>query len=161
MLDSEQKFTPEAYALFEEWFDHFKDPEKEALTKDSTKRFIFEVTGEVSSGGDDRVDKLFKQVAKKDKDLVFKEEFIEFYRAAAGNYSGGNAVYENMENMLVRSDMKKYTEMVADDDDKKEEMPRHMISADQEQFEILLSLLERNDETTQDVWNLVRSLATN
>ena len=63
--------------------------------------------------------------------------------------------------MLVRSDMKKYTEMVADDDDKKEEMPRHMISADQEQFEILLSLLNRNDETTQDVWNLVRSLATN
>ena len=50
--------------------------------------------------------------------------------------------------MLVRSDMKKYTEMVADDDDKKEEMPRHMISADQEQFEILLSLLNRNDETT-------------
>ena len=71
-------------------------------------------------------------MAKKDKDLVFKEEFIEFYRAAAGNFSGGNAVYENMENMLVRSDMKKYTEMVADDDDKKEEMPRHMISADQE-----------------------------
>ena len=124
------QFIPEAYALFDEWFDHFKDHEKDALTKDSTKRFIFEVTGEVLGGSDDRIDKLFKQVAKKDKDLVYREEFIEFYRSAACNVSGGNAVYENIENMLVRSDLKRYTEMVADDADKKEEMPRHMISAD-------------------------------
>ena len=35
------QFIPEAHALFDEWFDHFKDHEKDALTKDSTKRFIF------------------------------------------------------------------------------------------------------------------------
>ena len=54
------QFIPEAHALFDEWFDHFKDHEKDALTKDSTKRFIFEVTGEVLGGSDDRIDKLFK-----------------------------------------------------------------------------------------------------
>jgi hypothetical protein len=34
-----------------------------------------------------------------------------------------------MENMLFRSDMKRYTDMVVDDADRKEEMPRHLISA--------------------------------
>ena len=51
--------------------------------------------------------------------------------------------------------------MVEEDASKKEEMPRHMISADEEQFNILMGLLDRNDETTSDVWNLIRSLATN
>ena len=41
------------------------------------------------------------------------------------------------------------------------EMPRHTLSANQEQFQALFSLLDRNDETTQNVWNLVRMLATN
>ena len=109
MIDpSTNQFIPEAYAIFNEWFDHFKDPEKDALTKETTKRFIFEVTGEIMGPSDDRTDKLFKANAKRDKDLVFREEFIEFYRSASASGSG-NAVYENMENMLIRSDMKKYT----------------------------------------------------
>ena len=66
-----------------------------------------------------------------------------------------------MENMLFRSDMKRYTDMVVDDADRKEEMPRHLISANEEHFNTLMALLNRNDETTTDVWNLVRSLATN
>ena len=51
--------------------------------------------------------------------------------------------------------------MVEEDASKKEEMPRHMISADEEQFNVLMDLLNRNDESTTDVWNLIRSLATN
>ena len=57
--------------------------------------------------------------------------------------------------------MKRYTDMVVDDADRKEEMPRHLISANEEHFNTLMALLNRNDETTTDVWNLVRSLATN
>ena len=41
------------------------------------------------------------------------------------------------------------------------EMPRHTLSANQNQFQALLSLLERNDEASENVWNLVRMLATN
>mmetsp|Transcript_394 Transcript_394/g.567 ORF Transcript_394/g.567 Transcript_394/m.567 type:complete len:143 (-) Transcript_394:494-922(-) len=40
-------------------------------------------------------------------------------------------------------------------------MPRYTISANQEQFSTLFSLLDRGDETSSDVWNLVRMLATN
>ena len=71
MIDPKTKqFIPEAHAIFDEWFDHFKDHEKDALTKETTKRFIYEVTGEILSLSDDRVEKLFKANAKKDKDLL-------------------------------------------------------------------------------------------
>ena len=41
------------------------------------------------------------------------------------------------------------------------EMPRHTLSSNQEQFQALFGLLDRNDDTSEDVWNLVRMLATN
>ena len=40
-------------------------------------------------------------------------------------------------------------------------MPRYTLSANQGQFDALFSLLDRNDETSADVWTLVRMLATN
>ena len=43
----------------------------------------------------------------------------------------------------------------------KNEMPRHTLSANQDQFQALFSLLDRNDEASEDVWSLVRMLATN
>ena len=69
------------------------------------KRFIFEVTGEIMGPSDDRTTNLFKKQAKRDKDLLYREEFIEFYRSASATGSG-DAVFQNMENMLFRADMK-------------------------------------------------------
>lgn len=40
-------------------------------------------------------------------------------------------------------------------------MPRYTLSANQDQFQTLFSLLDRNDESSVEVWNLVRMLATN
>ena len=40
-------------------------------------------------------------------------------------------------------------------------MPRYTMSAKEEVFTALLTLLDRNDESSHDVWNLIRMLATN
>lgn len=40
-------------------------------------------------------------------------------------------------------------------------MPRYTLSANQDQFQALIDLLDRNDEATSSVWDLVRMLATN
>lgn len=40
-------------------------------------------------------------------------------------------------------------------------MPRYTLSANQEQFQALIDLLDRNDEASASVWDLVRMLATN
>ena len=61
----------------------------------------------------------------------------------------------------MRLDLKKVSEIVEEIDYAEHEMPRFTISDNQEQFQQLLALLDRNDESSQGVWNLVRMLATN
>jgi len=66
-----------------------------------------------------------------------------------------------MEHHFVRKDCKKMSDVMEETALKKEEMPRYVISAQQDQFNTLMNLLKRNDETSPDVWNLIRSLYTN
>jgi hypothetical protein len=40
-------------------------------------------------------------------------------------------------------------------------MPRHRLSHNQAQFDTLMSLLDRNDGTSEIVWSLIRMLETN
>ena len=40
-------------------------------------------------------------------------------------------------------------------------MPRYLISENKDQFNRLMDLLNRNDETSPRVWELIRSLSTN
>lgn len=88
------------------------------------------------------------------------QDFLRFYYVAA---SGANlkAVQSNLKNHNVRLDLKKMSEVVDDVSYAQHEMPRYTLSANQEQFQTLLSLLDRNDESTEDVWDLIRMLATN
>ena len=61
----------------------------------------------------------------------------------------------------MRLDLKKLSEVEEEVDFAENEMPRHTMSANQDQFQSLLNLLDKNDEASQDVWDLVRMLATN
>ena len=85
---------------------------------------------------------------------------MNFYKDAASGTTL-KAVYSNLKNHNVRVDLKKMSEVVEEVDYAEHEMPRYSLSANQEQFQTLLSLLDRNDESSQDVWELVRMLATN
>lgn len=40
-------------------------------------------------------------------------------------------------------------------------MPRYKISKNQDQFDLLISLLDRQDEASQASWDLIQMLATN
>ena len=96
-----------------------------------------------------------------DKDgSITLTEFWQFYYDAA---SGPNLkiVQSNLKHHNVRLDLKKVSEIVEEIDYAEHEMPRFTISDNQEQFQQLLALLDRNDESSQGVWNLVRMLATN
>lgn len=44
---------------------------------------------------------------------------------------------------------------------KKQEMPRFTLSYNQDHFDTLLNLCNRNDESSVKVWELIRMLATN
>ena len=55
----------------------------------------------------------------------------------------------------------KLSDIIEENESPKEEMPRYIISATQEYFNRLRELLDRNDEASPLIWDLVRSLVTN
>ena len=71
------------------------------------------------------------------------------------------SVYENMEAMYIRKDLKKYAEIEEQNAAPQNEMPRYLISENKAHFNRLMDLLNRNDETSPRVWDLIRSLSTN
>ena len=131
------------------------------MTPQSAIRFILGATNEFCTVDDKRIKGIFSNYAKKDPtgETLEREEFLKFYYMAAKDKI--KSVHENLENQFIRKDLKKYSEIFEETALKKEEMPRYMMSAQQEQFSKLMDLLNRNDETSLDVWNLIRSLATN
>ena len=65
--------------------------------------------------------------------------------AASGNNI--KAVQSNLKNHNVRLDLKKMADVVDGLDFEQNEMPRYTLSANQEQFNTLFSLLDRNDDS--------------
>ena len=155
------RLTPKAYKIFNEWYDLYKDPEKEKMTKTSACRFILGVTNEFCKEDDKRITSIFSNYAKNDTtgESLDREEFLKFYYMAAKDKI--KSVHENLEHSFIRTDLKKYSEIVEETAYSKTEMPRYMISGEQKQFDKLMNLLNRNDEASPHVWNLIRSLATN
>ena len=66
------------------------------------------------------------------------------------------ACYENLQNMNVRPDLLKLSEVVDTAlFDSKTLMPRFALQANEEQYQILWGLLAREDETSEGVWSLI------
>ena len=123
-------------------------------------RFISGATKQSCGPEDSRVDTILKTYdTDKDESLTIPD-FLKFYYVAASG-SLLKAVHSNLKNHNVRLDLKKMSEIVDDVQYAEADMPRHTLSANQEQFQSLIRLLDRNDEASEDVWNLVRMLATN
>jgi len=131
------------------------------MTKASATKFILGVTNEPAKEDDKRIASIFSQYAKKDEtqDTLDRDEFLLFYYTAANTKIA--SVHENLENMFIRTDLKKYSEVTEETSYLKEQMPRLTISSNQDQFNKLIELLNRNDDASIDVWNLIRSLSTN
>lgn len=138
----------------------YKDPETGSMDAKNVAAFIAGATKQPCTKDDSRVEHIMsKYDGDKDGQLTL-DDFLGFYLDAASG-SALKAVQQNLKNHNVRLDLKKMSDVVEQIDYAKNEMPRHTLSANQEQFQALFSLLDRNDETSEDVWNLVRMLATN
>lgn len=72
------QLTPEARAIFEDWFETFS---KDGLMrKEDTVAFIRSCTEDNCSINDNRVTNLFRDYDNDNDGCVTKEEFVEFYR---------------------------------------------------------------------------------
>ena len=71
--------SPKALKIFSDWYDTYKDPEKEKMTKTSALRLITDICQEGAFKEDDkRVTKLFGEYAKIDPagETLEREEFL-------------------------------------------------------------------------------------
>lgn len=61
----------------------------------------------------------------------------------------------------MRTDLVKLCDVYEDSYFQNDEMPRRTLSHNQAQFDVLMKLLDRNDESALEVWELIRMLETN
>ena len=164
LIDPKTKeLVPRAAEIFTEWY-HLYNNEAGLLDAAGVAAFISGATKQTCTRGDNRVTTIVTKYANtgtKEAPALDVAAFLLFYKDAASNAGTLKAVYSNLKNHNVRVDLKKMSEVVEEVDYAAHEMPRHTLSANQEQFGTLLSLLDSNAEYSQDVWELVRMLATN
>ena len=109
---------------------------------------------------DEHVDKIIAQFDTDDDKCIDLDGFLNFYYDACKG-PGIQNVRKNIKAHNVRADLKRMSEIYEDVTFSETEMPRFTLSANQQQFQALFNLLDRNDDASEDVWNLVRMLATN
>ena len=146
---STRTLVPRAKEIFSEWYDIYKNQQTGLMQAENVGRFIAGATKQTCLANDSRVENI---VAKYDTDKdgqIDLEDFLKFYYdAAAGTPGQLKAVQSNLKNHNVRLDLKKMSEIVEDTDFAESDMPRFTLSANQNQFDALFNLLDRNDEAS-------------
>ena len=151
------QLTEKAKEIFNEWFDMYSDNGK--MTKETCSLFIKGCTGEQPSPNDDRIGTLFKMYDSNNDGFIEREEFLLFYQISSKNKP--ETVRENLRSHNIRNDLKKLSEVTEESTFQTEDMPRYRISRNQQQFDLLISLLDRQDKVSEASWDLIQMLATN
>jgi hypothetical protein len=129
------------------------------MTKDTCALFIKGCTGETPPANDDRILNLFKTYDPNNDGKIERADFMIFYETSARNKP--DTVRENLRSHNIRNDLKKLSEVTEESSFKTEDMPRFKISKNQDQFDLLISILDRPDSASQASWDLIQMLATN
>jgi hypothetical protein len=129
------------------------------MTKETCSLFIKGCTGEQPGVNDERILGVFNQYDSNKDGRIEKSEFLQFYENASR--SKPETVRENLKAHNVRADLKKLSEIQEESSFSAQDMPRFKISENQEYFDKLMVLLDREDSVSQTSWDLIQMLATN
>lgn len=141
LIGPDGKLTEKLRSIFNEWFDMYSD-DKDGMTKETCALFIKGCTGEYPNTNDERIMNLFKVYDTNGDGRIERSEFLTFYENAARGK--GETVRENLRAHNIRNDLKKLSEIHEDSSFASEEMPRLKISKNQQYFDLLMSLLDKN-----------------
>lgn len=142
-----RKLTARAEEIFTEWFHLYKDSSSDLMDASNVAAFIAGATKQTCLKDDNRVEHILNKYDTDKDGAITLTEFLTFYYDAASGTSL-KAVQQNLKNHNVRLDLKKISELVEEVAFNQSEMPRYTLSANQEQFNALFNLLDRNDETS-------------
>lgn len=158
MIGTDNKLTEKAKQIFNEWFDMYSD-EQGGMTKETCSKFIKGCTNEQPLPNDERIVGMFKAYDTNNDGRIERAEFLTFFEIACRGKP--DTVRDNLKHHNIRNDLKKLSEITEESSFETEEMPRFKISKNQEQFNLLISMLDRQDEASQASWDLIQMLSTN
>lgn len=133
--------------------------EQGAMTKETCSKFIKGCTGEQPLPNDERIITMFKIYDANNDGRIERDEFFNFFEVACK--SKPDTVRDNLKHHNIRNDLKKLSEVTEESSFATKDMPRFKISKNQDQFDLLISLLDRQDEASQASWDLIQMLSTN
>lgn len=111
------------------------------MTPETCALFIKGCTGEHPSLSDDRITKMFEAYDKNSDGFIERSEFLTFYELACR--SKGDTVRENLRHHNIRPDLKKLSEIKDVESFEAQDMPRYKISKNQDHFNLLMGLLDK------------------
>lgn len=86
---------------------------------------------------------------------IQREEFLSFYKTCSRGEKAGT-VRENLKAFNVRPDLKKLCEVPDEGAPKAEDLPRYFMPSDQDNFGVLMDMLEAGDSSLAvSAWELI------
>jgi ubiquitin C-terminal hydrolase len=154
---------PELEAIFTFWYNQFSTNGK--MTREDCAKFVKEVTcaREEVTPDDHRVSYMFSSFDNINEGFLPRKGFLNFYFDATIRNDKRGAVWENLRNMLIRNDLKHYSEDIFLHNNKKELLPRRLLAQDQDLFNIFMKILENetNNNFSWQVFDFLVSLEIN
>ena len=155
-MGQSKDLNPKALEIFNWMFDLYCDEELQAMTKETCVHFVRGCTGEDVKISEGRIQNIFSSYNKANDGKLTREEFVNFYKLAKRD-----AIYNNLELHNIQKNLCRKRDHVEEGFLSRFEMPRYTMSGREDVFQALLKLLDRNDESSDTVWNLIRMLSTN
>lgn len=140
LIGQDNKLSEKAKQIFNEMFDMYSD-EQGAMTKETCTKFIKGCTNEQPLPNDERILTMFKVYDANHDGRIERDEFLNFFEVACR--SKPDTVRDNLKHHNIRNDLKKLSEVTEESSFATEDMPRFKISKNQDQFDLLISLLDR------------------
>ena len=129
------------------------------MTREQCAAFVTSCTDDHCTTHDKRVNEFFDRYDREGRGYVSREDFIALYHGAARHKP--QVVWSNIHSSKYTNSLKSPEEQAASRPRSLEELPRYKIAHTQRYFDMLFSILDRQDESSVDAWNLLKRITTN
>jgi ubiquitin carboxyl-terminal hydrolase 34 len=155
------EIIPELKAIFNSWYDNLSTDGK--MMREDCARFVKSVTsshGEI--GPDDyRVNSLFNAYDPHNQGYIARENFLSFYYDAVLRPDKKAVVWENLRNMGVRNDLKRFDEPYEVYNTDKTSLPRFKLAYNEDFFNTIFNLQDLDDNIAKEAFEFLNIITTN
>jgi len=158
------KISPRLLEILNEWFDQYSDSEGR-MTREYCAKFVKDVTNtqELIQSNDPRINFLFESYDLYKENFIPREGFIMFYSECLKSREKMQTVWDNLNNMGVRNDLRKIGEGIENSlAAGKHALPRFKLAHNEEFFETIFSLLRNsNEKLAKEAFEFLLVISTN